>query len=118
MSLEDKIEALTIAINANTAALSGGAASTTNAASTKASTTKGKTSASKPKRSIEEAQAAVTKIKDEFGLENAKDVLKSCKVEKLASITDATAEKVFAAAEAKYEELSCSSGDTDEEDGI
>lgn len=121
MSLEQKIEALTAALNANTEALKFVSGSTpAPAASEKAPAAKSKsTKAEKPAgpvHSVEATCALLTKIKDEFGLQHAKDVLKECGLEKMAGVDDKNTDKVFDKAEAKYEELS--SGSDAEEDGI
>jgi hypothetical protein len=121
MSIEVQIAALIAALEANTAALTGAAgaaaALTGAAAPEKAgkTTTKApaKAAAAKPAHTIEQAQAALLKIKDEFSLDKAKEVLAMFGGIKMAEIKADQADAVFAAAEAKYAELSEDGGDGD-----
>lgn len=74
MSLEAKIEALTAAVEANTAALKGakgGAPGTADPGKGKS----GKTSAVVPKNNIEAVKAAAVKVKDKLGREKAKELI-------------------------------------------
>lgn len=116
MSLEQKIEALTAAIEANTAAMKstgGTAAGATGKTEKVEKTTKTtKTTTKKSEHSVEEAQAVLIKIKDEFGIDNAREVLKKHGVAKMAEIPADKADAVFADATAKYEELT-GDGDVD-----
>jgi hypothetical protein len=117
MNLEQLIAANTAALEANTAALLGGAAAGKTAAA-KTGSAAGKTTAAKgPKHSVEQVHALVTKIGAEFGKEEARKVLKSSAgLAKLAEVTDANADKVFAAATAAYEELQSGAGETEGDD--
>ena len=116
MSIDAQIAALTAALNANTEALlkSGG---TTAAATDKADTKPvGKAKAEKkeeaPKITQEQVNAALIKIKDDFGMDKAKEVIKEFgKVDKMAEIKPAQYQAVYDAAIAKHAELSEGDGD-------
>lgn len=92
MSLEQKIEALTAAVEANTAALLGGAKVEKPAATEKATKVE-KTSAKaeKPaayeaKHTKSEALAAIDKVKTDKGVPAAKAIIKEVGFDKLAEI--------------------------------
>lgn len=98
MSLEQKIEALTAAIEANTAALkAAGGTTAAPAAEDKAEkTTKAAktTKAEKPagyeaKHTKDQATAAVNEVKEKLGVAQAKAIIKKCGAEKLSEITSA-----------------------------
>jgi len=117
MSIDAQIAALIAALNANTEALlkSGG---TTAAATDKADAKpagKGKAKDDTPKITQEQVNAALIKIKDDFGMEHAKAVIKEFgKVDKMAEIKPAQFQAVFDAAVAKHAELTeAGSGDGD-----
>jgi hypothetical protein len=98
MSLEQAIEKLTAAVEANTAALKGGTGSTK--ASGKAS---GGETAYKPKHSKEDMQSALGELKEKSGGSEApKKIIKEVGgVDKMAEITDpAVIDKVYEAAKA------------------
>lgn len=113
MSLEQKIEALTAAVEALTVAMkSGGAASASSAdkpAGTK--TTKTTKAEYEPKHSKEEMQAAMAEVKDKLGVAKAKEIRGEVgKADKLADITDpkvidAVYEAAKAALEAEEEDV-------------
>lgn len=119
MSIDAQIAALIAALNANTEALlkSGG----TSAAATDKADTKpaGKGKAEKkeeaPKITQEQVNAALIKIKEDFGMDKAKEVIKEFgKVDKMAEIKPAQFQAVFDAAVAKHAELTeAGSGDGD-----
>lgn len=117
MSLEQKIDLLIAAVEANTAALGGKAPAANKPAGNKPAGGRG---AAGKAVTVEQAQAAVTKIKDDFSLDEAKKVLKKCKLAKLAEVSDDCAAEVFKAANAHYEALSAAGGEDEEqeEDGI
>lgn len=126
MSIETLLQNLITAVEANTAALLGAGASAPaeKAASTKAASTKSekatptKTEKAKPAHTVEEAQAALLKIKDDFSIDKAKEVLAQFGIAKMAEIKPDQADAVFAAAEKKHAELS-EGGDGDEgSDGL
>lgn len=120
MSIDTQLAELIAALNANTAALvaAGGksgnsaASTTTTGGETKTTTkttTKGKTD--EPKITQEQVNAALIKIKDEFGMPEAKAIIKDIgKVEKMGEIKPATYQAVYDAAVARYEELANGSG--------
>lgn len=121
MSLEEKMAALTAALEANTAALQGKASSAgkTTAAAGTGKTTAGKGAASgsgKKAVSVEQAQAAITKIKDDYSLDEARKVLKACKLAKLADVSDENAEQVLKAATKHYDALSAGGDEEEQED--
>lgn len=114
MSLEQKIEALTAAVEALTVAMkSGGAASASSAdkpAGTKTTKT-AKAAEYEPKHSKEEMQAAMAEVKDKLGVAKAKEIRGEVgKADKLADITDpkvidAVYEAAKAALEAEEEDV-------------
>lgn len=124
MSLEQALAANTEALKAHTVAILGAGvlasqsdAKTTTAAKTTATktTAAAKTTKAKPVHTVEQAQAALVKIKDEFGLSEAKAILAAHEIDKMANIKAEQADAVFAAAEARYTELS--GGEADEGEG-
>lgn len=121
MSIDKAVAELTAALDRNTAALlaaaaSAGAASAAGAADKPAKPAK----ADKPAKSSvtqEQMQAAVIKIKDEFGLDEAKKIIKEAgKCDKMGEIKEANYQAVHDAAVKRYEELS--SGNTGGGDDI
>jgi len=112
MSIDKAISELISALNANTAALEKAAGATTSAgaAETK-TTTKGKATAEtkkadEPKVTQEQVNAALIKIKDAFGMPEAKTVIKEFGlVDKMADIKPAQFKAVLEGAIAKFDEL-------------
>ena len=121
MSIDSAILALTAALNANTAALekAAGAAPAAGAAETK-TTTKGKTTAEakkadEPKVTQEQVNAALIKIKDSFGMPEAKTVIKEFGlVDKMADIKPAQFKAVLEGAIAKFDELTAAADGGDD----
>lgn len=106
MSLEQKIEELTAAVTALTAAMKGGAAPAA-AKAEKASGAKAEKAADyEAKHSREEMQAALGEVKEKCGTPAAKAIIKDVGgVDKMAEITDPKViDKVYDAAKAKLEE--------------
>lgn len=106
MSLEQKIEELTAAVTALTAAMKGGAAPAA-AKAEKASDVKAEKAAGyEAKYSREEMQAALGEVKEKCGTPAAKAIIKDVGgVDKMAEITDPKViDKVYDAAKAKLEE--------------
>lgn len=101
MSLEDKIAALTAAVEANTAALKGGAGKSTSTASAD----KGETGY-KPKYDASKMAAALNDVKEKHGMPEAKKIVKEVGgAAKMSEITDpATIDKVYEAAKKRLEE--------------
>lgn len=101
MSLEQAIQALTEAVNANTAALKGGKA-----------LAGGKTEPAKEKTGYEakyskaDMQAALNEVKEKVSTADAKKIIKEVGgADKMADITDpATIDKVYEAAKGKLKE--------------
>lgn len=94
MSLEQKIEALTAAIEANTAALLAGGTATPAAAAPKAAKAEKAEKAPKaeeytPKHTESEAKAAIEKVKVDKGVPAAKAIIKAVGFDKLADIKKA-----------------------------
>lgn len=128
MSIEALLTSLKEALDANTEALnrvaaSGGATTTTkeNAGETapKGRSRPSKDAAETTKITQDMVNAALIKIKDEFGMEHAKTVIKEAGgVDKMAEIKPAKFQAVYEAAVAKYEELSNEGGGGAEEGGL
>ena len=96
MALEDKIEALTKAIEANTAALKAGGGSSSGSS---ASTSTAAASAPASKHTRPEMQAALNEVKEKKGADAAKAIIKDKGgVAKMAEIPDAKIDDVFDAA--------------------
>lgn len=110
MSLEQKIEELTAAVTALTAAMKGGAAPAAAPAAAKAEKASGakaeKAAGYEAKHSREEMQAALGEVKEKCGTPAAKAIIKDVGgVDKMAEITDPKViDKVYDAAKAKLEE--------------
>lgn len=130
--LEQKIEALTTAVEAMTAILTsqGGAAAAAPAAATAAKTedkapaaadkpkrTTKAAAADKPKRTKAEVQAAVNEVKENFDVATAKALIKDAGFDKLGDVTEDKFDELYEAAKAKMAELE---GDGDEggDDGL
>lgn len=100
MSLEDKIAALTTAIEANTAALlkSGG--------SVKAGATSTADSGYKPKYDASKMAAVLNDVREKHGMKEAKNIVQTVGgAAKMSEITDAeTIDKVYEAAKKRLEE--------------
>lgn len=113
MSLEAKIEALTTALNENTAALKGAKAPAAAGKTTPATTTTGK-GAAKPKNTIDQVKAAAVKVKDGISTEKAKELIASedgGNATELAKIKPENYDKFVAACEAALEEAAGSGED-------
>lgn len=110
MSIDQAIAALTAALNANTAALEKSAGAAPDAAE-KPAAGKGKGAAETkkadgPKVTQEQVNAALIKIKDAFGMPEAKTVIKEFGlVDKMADIKPAQFKAVLEGAIAKFDEL-------------
>lgn len=109
-SIDSAIAALTAALNANTAALLANAGAAP-AAAEKPATGKGKAAAEtkkadEPKVTQEQVNVALIKIKDAFGMPEAKTVIKEFGlVDKMADIKPAQFKAVLEGAIAKFDEL-------------
>lgn len=112
MSIEALLSELTAAINANTAALlasgkgpSAPAGETKADAGTKKTTTK-KTD-TKPAVTFDQVSAAITKVKEEFGVPEAKKILidNGVATGKLADVKEDQYAAMLAAADTRYTEL-------------
>jgi hypothetical protein len=120
--IEELIERHIKALEANTAALlgKGGAAASSTGAATgggKAAGGKGKDK-SEPKINQDQMNAALIKLKDKFGMDESKAVIKEHgKVDKMAEIKPAQYEAVYTAAVSRYEELENGTG-SEEDDGL
>jgi nitrogenase molybdenum-iron protein alpha/beta subunit len=110
MSIDKSIADLIAALDRNTAALQGAAGTTSAAASTEKAekTTKGKaTKEEAAKVTQEQVNAALIKIKDDFGMEHAKAIITDIgKAAKMAEIKPAQYQAVYDAAVKKHAELS------------
>lgn len=108
MSLEQKIEALAAAIEANTAALKGAGGAAAAPAADKAEkaaapkaekATKTEKTAPKgyeAKHTKDQATAAVNEVKEKLGVAQAKAIIKKCGAEKLSEITsDEAIDKLY-----------------------
>ncbi len=112
MSIEQALEKLTAAVEANTAALlkSGGTAAGSSSGGTKTSSTKSTAAKSEPKVTPEAATTALSKLKDDFtvdkkGLAKAKEILAKYGFAKMAEITADKAADILADADKAYTEL-------------
>lgn len=131
--IEQLIKDLIVALNANTEALNAAGAgavapttteaATTNEAATektakktKKAETKVEPEEAKPEHTQAEVNAALLKIKDDFGIEHAREILKKYKYEKMGDITPENFDAIFKAAEAKHAELT-EEADKDDTDG-
>jgi hypothetical protein len=104
MSLEDKIEALTKAVEASTAALTAGGAAPAATTTAKAGKTK-TTETTAPTTTREEMVAALNEVKEKKGVSDAKALIKDVgKADKMADISDKLIDAVFKAAQAKLAE--------------
>lgn len=125
MSIDKAIAELTAALIANTAALekAAGATPSAGAAAETKTSGRGKTAADKkadePKITQEQVNAALIKIKDEFGMPEAKNVIKEHGlVDKMADIKPAQFKAVFEAAVAKFDELTAAKDGAGEDDDM
>lgn len=119
MSIEALLTSLKESIDRNTAALEkvgiAAPAAANNEGGKKAG--KGASKTEEPKVTQEQVNAALIKIKDDFGMEHAKTVIKEYgKCDKMAEIKPAQYQAVYDAAVAKHAELSGGAGG--EDDGI
>lgn len=115
MSIEALMTELRDALNANTEALkaaASGAAVAENVETKAAGKAKAEKKEQAPKITQEQVNAALIKIKDDFGMDKAKEVIKEFgKVDKMAEIKPAQYQAVYDAAIAKHAELSEGDGD-------
>ena len=131
--LEQKIEALTTAVEALTAILTsqGGAAAAAPAAATAAKTedkapaaadkpkrTTKAAAADKPKRTKAEVQAAVNEVKENFDVATAKGLIKAAGFDKLGDVTEDKFDELYEAAKAKMAELEGDDGEEGGDDGL
>lgn len=116
MSIEKLLQENTEALNANTAALlkaaGGGAAAAT---TTTAAATGGKgkkAAADAPKITQDQVNAALVKLKEKHGTDEARAIIKDHgKVEKMGEIKPAQFQAVYDAAVARFEELENGGGE-------
>lgn len=129
MSIEALLTALKESIDANTEALNRAAGATAAPAAAKEAAAetpaKGRgrpakeAAAETPKITQDMVNAALIKIKEEFGMEHAKVVIKEAGgVDKMAEIKPAKFQAVYDAAVAKYDELSNAGGAGEDEGGL
>ncbi len=116
MSIDAQIAALIAALAANTAALEKAAGATPAASTGKsaAAAAKDKAAGAVKEDAVtqEQMNAALVKIKDDFGMEHAKEVIVAAGgVQKMAEIKPAKYKAVFEAAVAKHAELTEGAGD-------
>lgn len=126
MSIEALLSEVRDALNRNTEALlgaaktaNGTAGQTGDKSETKTTATRTKTEKKdEPKITQDQVNAALIKIKDEFGFDEAKLIIKEVgKVEKMGEIKAAQYQAVFDAAVAKYDELKAgANGDAGNDD--
>jgi hypothetical protein len=118
MTIETLLENLITALNENAEALksagNGTASGTTEVTGDKASSKTEKTAktekAKKPTKTQAEMNTALIALKDKFGGEKAKEIIKSVGgVDKMADIPEDKYDAVFTAAEKRYEELEAES---------
>lgn len=130
MSIETLLTSLKESVDRNTEALLAVAASGGKAAATEsgtkasgkagkkteaAATTETAAAPSGPKHTQDEVNAALIKIKDDFGLEHAKGIIKSVGgVDKMGDIPADKYDAVFDAAVKKHAELSAEGGAAEE----
>lgn len=114
MSLEQKIEALTVAVEALTAAMKGGAPAAGKAATPAPAAAKTTKAEYKAEHTADQMKAALTKVKETLGTGEAKAIIKDVgKADKMADITDPKLiDACYKAATAKLEEQS--GGDDDD----
>ncbi len=107
MSLEQKIEALTAAVETLTAAIKSGGVSTGAAKPSKAEKPAAEPKGYEAKHTKEEMQAALGEVKEKAGAPVAKAIIKDVgKVEKMAEITDPKIiDEVYEAAKKKLAEI-------------
>lgn len=112
MSLEQELQANTAAIEALTAALKGAGTAPADkpAAAPKTEKAAPKGKAKKSEHTLEEAQKALIKIKDDFDMKHAKDVLGEFGIDKMANIPEDKIDAIYDAAIAKHAELSDEGG--------
>lgn len=114
MSLEEKIEALTKAIEANTAALKGGGGKSTGGGAASGGATKGKHTKAEMQAALEKLKQMSTSADAKAGLAAAKTVIaEKGGVSKMAEIGDdpKVIDAVFDAATAKIAELEVAAED-------
>lgn len=117
MSVDKKIDDLIAALDRNTAALLASGGSAPAAAPAAESTKKGKKTEaaetkSGPKHDQAEVNAALIALKDTFGAEHAKAIIKDVGgVDKMSDIKEDKYDAVFDAAKAKHAELTSAAED-------
>ena len=127
--LEQKIEALTVAVEALTAILTsqGGAAAAPAAAAKteekapvadKPKRTTKAPAADKPKYTKAEVQAAVNEVKENFDVATAKALIKAAGFDKLGDVTEDKFDELYEAAKAKMAELEGDDGEEGGDDGL
>lgn len=124
MSIEKLLADLIAALEANTAALEGAAGSskTSSSSSSKGKTEtasgKGKTSSKGKSEGVsqDDMNAALLKLKDDYGIEHAKKVMKKHGFAKMAEITEDKYAVVLKDATKAYEALAESEGEEEEEE--
>lgn len=128
--IEQLIQQLIEALNANTAAQTGNSAVANTSATTPTATTAGakptKTAKpakaeaeAKPEHSQEEVTAALIKIKDDFGIDAARAILKKYKYDKMGDIKPEHFDVVFAEAETAHATLTAEAdGANDDDSGL
>lgn len=120
MSIDTTIAALIAALDRNTAALTAaGTGAAVPAAADKPKADKPKAEKKdEPKITQDQVNAALIKLKDDFGMEHAKEIIKSAgKAEKMAEIKPAQYQAVHDAAVAKHAELTSGAGGSNDDDG-
>lgn len=123
MSIEERIEKLTVAIETLTAALGTAVKPAATSSEATQATAEKKSRAPRapkdesPKVTVEDACAVLEKIKNEHGISEARAVLNACGLEKMAGVDAKNAEKVLKAAEAKLAELA-GAGEEADDDGL
>jgi len=115
MSIEALLTSLKESIDRNTEALKavqGGTTSTATEKSTKTTKTTKTEKTDEPKVTQDQMNAALVKIKDDFGMDEAKAIISEFgKVAKMSEIKPAQFQAVYDAAVAKHAELSNGGGD-------
>lgn len=118
MNIEALIAALIAALTANTEALNKAAGAAPAATTEKPKAVKGKTETAakdEPKVTQDMVNAALVKIKDDFGMEHARPIITEFgKCARMSEIKPAQYQAVFDAAVAKHAELS----EPDADDGL
>lgn len=133
MSIEQHLTALTVALEDNTAALNKFLASgVSTSAKAEVSAVSGETTAAKSKTKAKSAEpekpkspvhtqsettAAIIKVKDAFGIDEAKKVVESLGFARMSDITEDKYDEAFALAEKVFNELT-QAADSEEDGGL